>query len=54
VADRFMSLFDHVIESGKTGLRKSDLRIYQMMVESLDVDSQAIDELETATRLLLR
>jgi putative hydrolase of the HAD superfamily len=79
-----MALFDHVIESAKVGLRKPDPRIYQMMVESLDVDpkncvylddlgvnlkparemgmttikvlnaSQAIDELEAATRLSLR
>jgi putative hydrolase of the HAD superfamily len=33
-----MALFDHVIESAKIGLRKPDPRIYQMMVESLDVD----------------
>jgi len=33
-----MALFDHVIESAKIGLRKPDLRIYQMMVEALHVD----------------
>lgn len=33
-----MALFDHVIESAKIGLRKPDPRIYQMMVEALDVD----------------
>src|ERR1700726_2212137 len=33
-----MALFDHVIESAKIGLRKPDPRIYQMMVEVLDVD----------------
>jgi putative hydrolase of the HAD superfamily len=33
-----MTLFDHVIESAKIGLRKPDLRIYRMMVEALDVD----------------
>jgi putative hydrolase of the HAD superfamily len=33
-----MALFDHVIESAKTGLRKPDPRIYQMMVETLKVD----------------
>lgn len=33
-----MTLFDHVIESAKIGLRKPDLRIYQMMVEALQVD----------------
>jgi putative hydrolase of the HAD superfamily len=79
-----MALFDHVIESAKIGLRKPDPRIYQMMVESLDVDpkncvylddlgvnlkparamgmttikvlnaSQAIDELEAATKVSLR
>jgi putative hydrolase of the HAD superfamily len=29
--------FDHVIESSKIGMRKPDPRIYQMMVEALDV-----------------
>ena len=33
-----MTLFDHVIESAKIGLRKPDPRIYQMMVETLQVD----------------
>jgi putative hydrolase of the HAD superfamily len=33
-----MALFDHVIESAKIGLRKPDPRIYQMMIEALDVD----------------
>jgi putative hydrolase of the HAD superfamily len=33
-----MLLFDHVIESAKTGLRKPDPRIYAMMVETLGVD----------------
>jgi putative hydrolase of the HAD superfamily len=33
-----MALFDHVIESAKIGLRKPDPRIYQMMVETLQVD----------------
>lgn len=33
-----MVLFDHVIESAKIGLRKPDLRIYQLMVETLKVD----------------
>src|ERR1700720_3201239 len=36
-----MALFDHVIESAKIGLRKPDPRIYQMMVEALDVDPRA-------------
>jgi len=33
-----MVLFDHVIESAKIGLRKPDPRIYQMMVETLQVN----------------
>ena len=33
-----MAIFNHVIESAKIGLRKPDPRIYQMMVEALDVD----------------
>jgi putative hydrolase of the HAD superfamily len=33
-----MALFDHIIESAKIGLRKPDPRIYQMMVEALNVD----------------
>jgi putative hydrolase of the HAD superfamily len=33
-----MALFDHVIESAKTGLRKPDPRIYRMMAEALNVD----------------
>jgi putative hydrolase of the HAD superfamily len=33
-----MTLFDHVIESAKIGLRKPDPRIYRMMLEALDVD----------------
>jgi putative hydrolase of the HAD superfamily len=33
-----MSLFDHIIESAKIGLRKPDPRIYQIMVEKLGVD----------------
>lgn len=32
-----LSLFDHVIESSKIGLRKPDLRIYALMCEALDV-----------------
>src|ERR1700688_75462 len=36
-----MSLFDHVIESAKIGLREPDPRIYQMMVEALGVDPKA-------------
>ena len=36
-----MVLFDHVIESAKTGLRKPDPRIYQMMIEALGVDPAA-------------
>lgn len=37
VAD-VMALFDHVIESAKTGLRKPDPRIYRMMIDALGVD----------------
>ena len=33
-----MGLFDHVIESAKIGLRKPDPRIYQIMVETLQVN----------------
>jgi putative hydrolase of the HAD superfamily len=33
-----MTLFDHVIESAKIGLRKPDPHIYQMMIETLGVD----------------
>jgi putative hydrolase of the HAD superfamily len=33
-----MTLFDHVIESARIGLRKPDPRIYHMMVEALGVD----------------
>lgn len=36
-----MALFTHVIESAKTGLRKPNPRIYQMMVETLKVDPKA-------------
>jgi putative hydrolase of the HAD superfamily len=36
-----MELFDHVIESSKTGIRKPDPRIYQMMCETLKVDAKA-------------
>lgn len=36
-----MALFDHIIESAKIGLRKPDPRIYQMMIEELDVDPRA-------------
>jgi putative hydrolase of the HAD superfamily len=32
--------FDHVIESAKIGLRKPDRRIYEMMVQALDVPPQ--------------
>ncbi|NWH08755.1 MAG: HAD-IA family hydrolase [Alphaproteobacteria bacterium] len=40
-AREVMALFDHVLESAKLGIRKPDPRIYQMMVEALDVDPQA-------------
>jgi putative hydrolase of the HAD superfamily len=36
-----MALFDHVIESAKTGLRKPDPRIYEMMCETLKVSPDA-------------
>jgi putative hydrolase of the HAD superfamily len=38
VAD-VMSLFDHIIESSKAGIRKPDPRIYQMACEALEVDA---------------
>jgi putative hydrolase of the HAD superfamily len=40
-AREVMALFDHVIESAKTGIRKPDPRIYEMMCEALDVKPQA-------------
>jgi len=40
VAEVF-SLFDHVIESSKLGIRKPDPRIYALMCEALDVDPAA-------------
>jgi putative hydrolase of the HAD superfamily len=36
-----MALFDHVIESAKTGIRKPDPRIYEMMCEALNVSPAA-------------
>lgn len=36
-----MALFDHVIESAKTGIRKPDPRIYEMMCETLGVKPDA-------------
>jgi putative hydrolase of the HAD superfamily len=36
--DEAMSLFHHVIESSKVGIRKPDPRIYTMMLDALDVD----------------
>jgi len=33
-----MSLFDHVIESSKLGIRKPNPRIYELMCEALEVD----------------
>ncbi|HWA29819.1 MAG TPA: HAD-IA family hydrolase, partial [Rhizomicrobium sp.] len=36
-----MALFDHVIESAKTGIRKPDPRIYEMMCEALSVKPDA-------------
>ena len=35
------SLFDHVIESSKAGVRKPDPRIYRMMCEALEVKPEA-------------
>ena len=35
------SLFDHVIESSKAGVRKPDPRIYRMMCDTLSVDPSA-------------
>jgi putative hydrolase of the HAD superfamily len=39
-AREVMELFDHVIESAKTGLRKPNPRIYEMMCEALKVKPQ--------------
>ncbi len=36
-AQEIMSLFDHVIESSKAGIRKPEPRIYEMMCEALNV-----------------
>jgi putative hydrolase of the HAD superfamily len=36
-----MTLFDHVLESSKLGIRKPDPRIYALMCEALDVDPAA-------------
>ncbi len=36
-----LTLFDHVLESSKAGVRKPDPRIYQMMCEALDVEPSA-------------
>lgn len=36
-----LSLFDHVIESSKIGIRKPDPRIYALMCEALDVEPSA-------------
>jgi putative hydrolase of the HAD superfamily len=40
-AKDIMALFDHVIESAKTGIRKPDPRIYEMMCEALGVKPEA-------------
>lgn len=40
-AREVMALFDHVIESAKTGIRKPDPRIYTMMCEALAVKPDA-------------
>lgn len=36
-AQEILSLFDHVIESSKAGIRKPEPRIYELMCEALDV-----------------
>lgn len=36
--DEAMSLFQHIIESSKVGIRKPDPRIYRMMTDALAVD----------------
>jgi putative hydrolase of the HAD superfamily len=38
---KIMARFDHVIESSKVGIRKPDLRIYQMMCDALAVRPEA-------------
>src|SRR5580704_10853039 len=40
-AREVMDLFDHVIESAKSGIRKPDPRIYEMMCEALKVAPRA-------------
>jgi putative hydrolase of the HAD superfamily len=40
-AREVMELFDHVIESAKSGIRKPDPRIYEMMCEALSVAPSA-------------
>jgi len=40
-AREVMELFDHVIESAKSGIRKPDPRIYEMMCEALKVAPSA-------------
>jgi len=40
-AREVMELFDHVIESAKSGIRKPDPRIYEMMCEALSVAPRA-------------
>jgi len=37
-ASAVLSLFDHVVESSKLGIRKPDPRIYALMCEALDVE----------------
>jgi len=38
--DEAMSLFQHIIESSKVGIRKPDPRIYRMMTDALGVEPQ--------------
>jgi putative hydrolase of the HAD superfamily len=40
-AQQIMALFDHIIESAKTGIRKPDPRIYEMMCGALGVAPSA-------------
>lgn len=37
-AEEILTLFDHVIESSKAGVRKPEIRIYEMMCETLEID----------------
>ena len=39
-AKKILGLFDHVIESSKSGVRKPEPRIYEMMCEALNVEAE--------------